>query len=297
MSNSEYVRLSLELHLFFDRIMKEHSFFLEAAFTEKDNNLKPIARNFQTSFSDILNKVIELADGNVTNSLLSSNEIITQNTLEAETKTSNLSGIPINTSITGRELTLKSGRINSTENMVNTIRTINRQTLPLIENLIDFKNDILNRVLSCQMYTTNYPLLISHIRDEARMYHTLLSKIESRSLLSKNELHDQVLFWNDIMKEHAEFIRGLLDPSEEKLILTADKFADEYKKIINNYGNNPNTLTSVSLNETVNFRNFKVTGEEGILNCQIKSIIVPLLSDHVVREANHFIRILQSFSA
>ena len=181
--------------------------------------------------------------------------------------------------------------------MVNTIRTINRQTLPLIENLIDFKNDILNRVLSCQMYTTNYPLLISHIRDEARMYHTLLSKIESRSLLSKNELHDQVLFWNDIMKEHAEFIRGLLDPSEEKLILTADKFADEYKKIINNYGNNPNTLTSVSLNETVNFRNFKVTGEEGILNCQIKSIIVPLLSDHVVREANHFIRILQSFSA
>ena len=103
MSNSEYVRLSLELHLFFDRIMKEHSFFLEAAFTEKDNNLKPIARNFQTSFSDILNKVIELADGNVTNSLLSSNEIITQNTLEAETKTSNLSGIPINTSITGRE--------------------------------------------------------------------------------------------------------------------------------------------------------------------------------------------------
>lgn len=31
MNQSEYVRLSLELHLFFDRIMKEHSFFLEAA--------------------------------------------------------------------------------------------------------------------------------------------------------------------------------------------------------------------------------------------------------------------------
>ena len=34
------------------------------------------------------------------------------------------------------------------------------------------------------------------------------------------------------MKEHAEFIRGLLDPSEHNLILTADKYADEYKKII-----------------------------------------------------------------
>ena len=40
MNNVEYVRLSLELHLFFDRIMKEHSFFLEAAFTEKDSDLK-----------------------------------------------------------------------------------------------------------------------------------------------------------------------------------------------------------------------------------------------------------------
>ena len=39
------------------------------------------------------------------------------------------------------------------------------------------------------------------------------------------------------MKEHAEFIRGLLDPSEKKLILTADKYANEYEKIIKNYLN------------------------------------------------------------
>ena len=96
------------------------------------------------------------------------------------------------------------------------------------------------------------------------------------------------------MKEHAEFIRGLLDPSEKDLILTADKFANEYETIIKNYSNNPAYLTNVSLKETLNFKNFKVSGEEGILNCKIKSIIFPLLADHVVREANHFIRILKS---
>ena len=36
MNQTDYVRLSLELHLFFDRIMKEHSFFLETAFTDKN---------------------------------------------------------------------------------------------------------------------------------------------------------------------------------------------------------------------------------------------------------------------
>ncbi|MGM9834367.1 MAG: DUF2935 domain-containing protein, partial [Bacilli bacterium] len=104
---------------------------------------------------------------------------------------------------------------------------------------------------------------------------------------------EQELFWNNIMKEHAEFIRGLLDPSEDELILTADRFADEYENIIKDYQKNPNSLTNISLDETINFRNFKVTGEEGILNCKIKSIIIPLLADHVVREANHFIRILE----
>lgn len=99
------------------------------------------------------------------------------------------------------------------------------------------------------------------------------------------------------MKEHALFIRGLLDPSEEKLIQTADTYPKEYKKIIESYGNNLAYLTSASLNETVNFRNFKVAGKEGILNCKVKSIIIPLLADHVVREANHFIRILESFKA
>jgi len=84
MNYKEYINLSLELHLFFDRIMKEHSFFLEMGFTEKNNEDKKIANNFQRAFSDILNKIIYLADGKVSNNLLTSGEIVTSNTLEAE---------------------------------------------------------------------------------------------------------------------------------------------------------------------------------------------------------------------
>lgn len=98
------------------------------------------------------------------------------------------------------------------------------------------------------------------------------------------------------MKEHVEFIRGLLDPSEEELFLTADRYSEEYKRIIAIFKSNPTYLTNASLNETINFRNYKITGEEGILNCKIKSIIIPLLADYVVREDNHFIRILESIN-
>lgn len=294
MNRQDYVRLSLELHLFFDRIMKEHSFFLGAAFTEKDESLKRVSYDFQQAFAGILENVISLANGNVSKEFLSAGEIVTNHTLEAENQTSSLSGIPINTKITEQELRLQSGNINANDQLINSISNINKRTLPTIQNLIQFKNDILNEVLSCKMYTTNYPLLIEHILNEAKMYHTLLSKIENREPFTQNYIYEQEIFWNNIMKEHAEFIRGLLDPTEKELILTADRYAEEYEIIMRSYGNNLVSLTNASLQETINFRNFKITGEEGILSCKIRSIIIPLLADHVVREANHFIRILRS---
>ena len=39
-------------------------------------------------------------------------------------------------------------------------------------------------------------------------------------------------FWNQIMMEHALFIRGLLDPCENALIESADSFADDYAKLL-----------------------------------------------------------------
>ena len=99
------------------------------------------------------------------------------------------------------------------------------------------------------------------------------------------------------MMEHSLFIRGLLDSIEKDLIITAGKYVTEYEIIMQKYKNNPSYLTGISLNETIDFRKFKIAGEEGILNCKVKSIIIPLLADHVLREANHFIRILNSVNS
>lgn len=111
MSYKEYVGLSLELHLFFDRIMKEHSFFIEMSLTEKNKQEKNIANNFQKLFSDILGKIVTLANGRINNNLLNSGEIVTDKTLEAERKSSNLTQIQIDTNITLMESELKSGNL------------------------------------------------------------------------------------------------------------------------------------------------------------------------------------------
>ena len=174
--------------------MKEHSIFIEAAFLEKEKELKKIANSFQRNFSNILEKIIDLSNGNISNKLIESNEFVTNNTLQAENQTSSLSGININAEITLKELNLRSGEINPNEQLLNSISLINRKTLPLIENLINFKNNILNQVLLCKMYTANYPLLIAHIKNEAIMYHNLLTKVENKEPFTTNYLYEQELF-------------------------------------------------------------------------------------------------------
>lgn len=95
------------------------------------------------------------------------------------------------------------------------------------------------------------------------------------------------------MMEHAMFIRGLLDPSEAELINTADEFAKDYSKLLDDCNNAySRTLTVNSLDETLKFRDFKTAGTQGITGCEIRSFILPLLADHVLREANHYIRLL-----
>ena len=90
------------------------------------------------------------------------------------------------------------------------------------------------------------------------------------------------------------FIRGQLDPSEDELVKTSNSFAQEYAALLARAraANDSVMFRQESLNETLRFRDFKTAGVQGIEDCKIRSVILPLLADHVLREANHYIRLL-----
>lgn len=121
--------------------------------------------------------------------------------------------------------------------------------MKLLSDFIHFKEQILRQVDECRLFTANYPLLIEHILREAKMYRAILMEIIYHKSVSRKKLGNMEDFWNRIMMEHALFIRGLLDSTQEQLIETADQYAKEYKE---------------------------------------------LLADHVLREANHYIRLLET---
>lgn len=294
----EYVTLSLETHLFFGRIMKEHSLFLLAGFPGKEIKFIQRADHFRKEFEDGLRKTVILADGIVNEGVLNSGEVITEFTRKAECQTRNLTGIPIDIKITEAEERLRAGnRIMVNGEMVSHIRMLNGQMLRSLNGLIAFKEEILREVTGCRLYTTNYPLLIEHILREANLYRRILSELEKRGRLSPPDLRNLELFWNQIMMEHAQFIRGLLDPAECELIEAADGFAEDYCRLLKEAREQDckamNALTARTLQTTEQYQQFKTAGAEGITGCEIRSIILPLLADHVLREANHYLRILE----
>ncbi len=296
----DYIVNSLEEHLFFARIMKEHSFFLKVGFLPPNADLAKEGEHFLRQFEMLLSRAITLSNNVVRSRVLNSGEIFTEFTDIAEFQTQHLTGTFINRNLTAREMRLKgreySDDLNVSQDLIRRVSQLNRDGLTLVDRLINYKERILHDISSCDLFTANYPLLIEHILREACLYRNHLMQLEGFIDFDCEELRDSELFWNRIMMEHAMFIRGLLDPTEEELINTSDDFAKDYRRLLEATAaaNDMIMRSGNTLALTEKFRDFKRAGVKGIEECQIRSIILPLLADHVLREANHYIRLLEA---
>lgn len=307
LSRNEFVQQSLNLHLFFIRIMKEHSFFLEVGFTPRDTNFTERADAFRRQFDGLLEEAISLSNGVVSTEVLESGEVVTPFTLEAERATTFFTNIQIPTQLTQAEERLTgdgTGRINPM--LEQRVSDLNQKAINATAALIQFKRDILRDVLNCEMFTFNYPLLIRHIMREAELYLSTLKRLQDRQMMDmermEREIRELEFFWNRQMAEHAKFIRGLLDPTENDLINQANMFGREFDQLTEaarramDATTPSDRVTEESLRATEDLQNFKRAGTQGILACRIRSIIIPLLGDHVLREANHYLRMLRMFA-
>lgn len=296
--NNNFARQSLDINLFFLRIMKEHSLFLAVGFIPTQNEYYKEALNFNNIFNQLLIKAVDLSRGLAA----INNDAVTDYTMEAEKAVSKATLINIDTNLTQTELSLRNqtlNRVNINE-LTNEIKLLNDRAISATKNLIRFKTRILDDMLSCKIMYNVYPLLIEHIRREAILFVESLTALQAnRSEQEIKQLLENEIFWNKIMEEHSEFIRGLLDPTEEDLIKVANDFAVKYENLNNNVYkavNNPSLVSSVtkdSINLTKQVRDFNTEATKGMLKCGIRSLLNPLLGDHVLRESNHYLRLLE----
>ena len=200
MTIKEYVTLSLDLNLFFLRIMKEHSFFLEIGFTPKDSKSASEASDFRIEFERLLAEATSLANGYVSSNTVDSGQFVTQFTLEAEKFTSFYSGVKIDTNITRVESMFGQGDAIPTREIAGHVQILNDKAYQLTSELAKYKENLLENVRKCRMFTVNYPLLIDHILREAKFFMNMLVSLnKGDTMMRPEDLLNQEVFWNRIM--------------------------------------------------------------------------------------------------
>lgn len=256
---NEFVTRSLDEIRFWSRIMKEHSFFLKLGFRAEDTLLIQEANQFYSIFEQI----------------------------EGKSHSFNEQTDP------------------------ETIRKFNSEVHLAVTHIWVFKRKVLGLILQCKLPGgTNFPLLVDHISREANYFRNRLEELNQGKLEPlPDAIIDENVFFLRIMADHSKFIGHLLDPSERQLVEQARNFSHDFDQLlfqaIDLSGMRPQSQTKPLLDQfldqnrvsVVSLRDFKKTAKDLIDACRIKSIIHPLLADHVFREAERFLHIIDLFEA
>lgn len=253
-----FISQSLDEVRFWSRIMKEHALFLSLGFAPEDTHLAKEAKQFIGLFEQI----------------------------EQQLSTYTIHSNP------------------------QTIKNFNSQVYQAATSIWAFKRKVLGLILHCKIRSNNYALLVDHTSREAAYFANRLKELNEGKLkpLPKSIIKENVFFLK-IMADHAKFIGHLLDPSERKLVEQAREFSHDFDQLlfqaVDLESMSPHSETKPLLSQfldqnrvsVVSLRNFKKTAKELIEECKIKSNIHPLLADHVFREAERFLYIIEKFEA
>ena len=190
------------------------------------------------------------------------------------------------------------------------IRQLNIQVYQAAASIYAYKRKVLGLILNCKIGGNNFPLLVDHISREAAYFAKRLKELNEGKLkpLAEAIIKENVFFLK-IMADHSKFIGHLLDPSERKLVDQAREFSNDFDQLLYQAQDldhmRPYSESEPMLEQfldqnrvsVASLRDFKKTARDLIEECRIKSIIHPLLADHVYREADHFLQIIDAFDA
>jgi len=188
------------------------------------------------------------------------------------------------------------------------IRRLNIEVYQAAASIWAYKRKVLGLILRCEIHSNNYPLLVDHVSREAAYFVKRLRELNEGKLKPLPEaIIKENVFFLKIMADHAKFIGHLLDPSERKLVDQAREFSHDFDQLLFQAQDldhmRPQSETHPLLDQFLDqnrvsvksLRDFKKTARELIEACRIKSNIHPLLADHVFREADRFLHIIDRF--
>lgn len=165
----------------------------------------------------------------------------------------------------------------------------NRTTVELIRPFLDYKSRLRDAHASGRIRTLVFPSFFDHTAREAERAVARLEKLAVGNVGNAGlDFAEVVDFWSGAMSEHNEFIAHLLDPQEDELIGHALDSSAMFKgfRHVNRERRLPIGEVVLATEEVIDF---ETVLQEGMNAGRIKSILNPMLVDHMRRETLKFI--------
>lgn len=293
LSTEDYIWLSIQYNLFWIRIMKEHAIFIEATIPPPGQQYALLAAQFRQDYDRLMHTTIQLANGLIPANVLHSGQFYTPYTIEAERHAQKSTGIHVDSNLTQLEHCIKPRNLNIAINtyMEQSVCTLNENLLSLTNSFVMFKSELLELRSTCSLFTMMYTADIEHVLLEAQRYQKILIGLQHRdNIIVEND----IIFWTQNMAGHAKVMRGELDPTQAVFINQANTFANTFDYLATSeVKDNNNQANDMLLSETKNIARFKAIITQDIIDCKVQAILLALYTDHLLREANHFIWLLK----
>jgi len=155
--------------------------------------------------------------------------------------------------------------------------------LPLCKELREFKEQVFSRLNGGEWIGWIFPLFARHVLLELDYFVDKLNGIEYSD-------REEVVFWDVINCEHAGYAAHLLDPTERTLSRKGNRFSKKFSKLVRS---EKDMMVRMSLKSAQELDEYNKQAQAGIKTNTVKSVIHPVLIDHVIREGQRSIEALQ----
>lgn len=283
-TNRNSVILSLEHHLFFSRMMKEHAIFLEVSFASMNQHIAKEADRYKAQFEKVLNQAVKLSHGVLSRDVVQSAELVTEYTQSAEREVQRFTGISIDRAITAMEEDMQ-GEDDAyiSPKLANQVLLLNRLAIRILDGIIDFEENILKELMASSIFSASYPNFVKHLVHEAQSYRSYIINFDNEEEFACDDMTQVDLFWDHSVLEHTQYVNAILNSANNELIQSCSTFAASY----------PQMLEELEQKAACAIKNIEIEPEitGTAAEFYIPSVVLPLFADHMLREANHYIRL------
>ncbi len=290
-----WVQQSLENHLFYLRTIKEFCIHIILSLPASQKIEKSSFNAIEKKATKLLQKSLDLAQGNISECFLKNQLIVTPFTLPLEELTTNLFSIKIDTTLTKRELELKTSSIEITSSLIKKLTILNQQAYKLTVHFLNTITLLKEKIKDHPLFIYTYPCLLKEMKEEVFLYQADLERLINRSGKRPIFISNYEYYFSTFLRDASKLIRSLSDPTQSTILERAYSFENDFHKIITKFNSYAKDELKEKIKKLVtSYQDFLVEIIENILNQELYFMIEPLFFNHFYTTTNYFRYLLEN---